>query len=168
MWTGLLGFRERLVHVTQLNDLFEYNAWANALVVDEMDKLPDEARRAEMPELGGSALSLLEHTAQVEAAFHWLMTGVVRERTRDGSYEAVRSVLMANAELYRQDLPKLETRLQDQCEVPWFKRAFTIEQALTQVATHSVQHRAGICAGIARGGGTAPGLDYIMWLNQHR
>ena len=34
--------------------------------------------------------------------------------------------------------------------------------------THSVQHRAGVCAGIGRAGFQAPGLDYIMWLNAHR
>jgi hypothetical protein len=37
-----------------------------------------------------------------------------------------------------------------------------------QVATHSVQHRAGVCAGIARAGREAPNLDYIIWLNEFR
>jgi uncharacterized damage-inducible protein DinB len=134
-----------------------------------MDQMGDEQLRAEMPELGGSALGLLEHTAQVEAAFHWLLTGAARPERRAGAgYGDVRSLLTATDAALQSALPELERRLADPVEVPWFGRSFEIGQALMQVATHSVQHRAGICAGIARAGLQAPGLDYIMWLNAHR
>lgn len=153
----------------QYGDLFEYNAWANAAVLAALDQLSEEQLRAEMPELGGSALGLLEHTVQVEAAFLALMTGAARPERREGmAYGDVRALLMATDVAFVETLPELEARLAEPVEVPWFGRSFEIGQALLQVATHSVQHRAGICAGIGRAGLEAPGLDYIMWLNAHR
>jgi uncharacterized damage-inducible protein DinB len=153
----------------QYGDLFEYNAWANAAVLAAMDQMNDEQLRTEMPELGGSALGLLEHTAQVEAAFLWLLTGEARPERRAGmAYSDVRALLTATDAAFQAALPALERRLADPVEVPWFRRSFEIGQALLQVPTHSVQHRAGVCAGIGRAGLQAPGLDYIMWLNAHR
>ena len=154
--------------MTYLHDLFEYNRWANELVLAATDQLSPEALAVEMPNLGGSALGLLEHTSRVEAAFLGLMTRLGEPRPRPEGYAAVRALFASNSDGFQEALPALEARLQEQLEVPWFERSFTIEQLLTQVATHSVQHRAGICAGIALAGGTAPGLDYIMWLNENR
>ena len=153
----------------QYGDLFEYNAWANAAVLAALDQMSEEQLRAELPELGGSALGLLEHTAQVEAAFLSLMTGAARPERRSGqAYGDVRSLLTATDAAFIAALPALETRLAEPLEVPWFGRSFEVGQALMQVGTHSVQHRAGVCAGIGRAGFQAPGLDYIMWLNAHR
>ena len=78
------------------------------------------------------------------------------------------STFAASASGYAAALPDLEARAGERFTVPWFGREFTFEQALSQVATHSVQHRAGICAGIFRAGLEAPGLDYIMWLAEFR
>lgn len=154
--------------MTNFADLFEYTAWANAQVLAVTDGMTEAELAAEMKELGGSTLGLLDHTAQVEAAFLALTTGRERPPRQDRPYAAVKELLEANAAGYREALPDLEARLQEPVEVPWFRRSFTIEQCLTQVATHSVQHRAGICAGIARAGREAPGLDYIMWLAKYR
>ena len=153
----------------QYGDLFEYNAWANAAVVAMMDLMSDGQLQAEMPELGGSALGLLEHTAQVQAAFLGLLTNSGRPERREGmAYGEVRALLTATDAGFLAALPGLEPRLAEQVEVPWFRRSFPAGQLLVQVATHSVQHRAGVCAGIGRAGLQAPGLDYIMWLNAHR
>lgn len=43
--------------MTNFQDLFEYNAWANALVLASTDQLSDAELRAPMDELGGSARS---------------------------------------------------------------------------------------------------------------
>ncbi len=148
-------------------DLFEYNAWANQQVFALADQMSDDQRAADMPELGGSVLELLDHLVRVEQAFLALMTGGERPG-RDRPYPEVRDALAASIAGYSEALPALEQRLAERFTVPWFEREFTIEQALTQVATHSVQHRAGICAGIHRAGLEPPGLDYIMWLEQFR
>lgn len=148
-------------------DLFEYNAWANRQVFALTDQMTDEQRAAEMPELGGSVLELLDHTIRVEQAFLALMTGGERP-DRGRPYSQVREALASSIAGYSDALPALERRIADRFAVPWFEREFTIEQALLQVATHSVQHRAGICAGIYRAGLEPPGLDYIMWLKQFR
>ncbi len=154
--------------MTNIQDLFQYNAWANALVLAETDKLSDTELRAPMDELGGSALELLGHTAQTEAAFLGLMTGATERPTRETEYLHIRERLVANSTGFLVAMPQLSKRLSEPFRVPWFEREFTIEQGLMQVATHSVQHRAGICAGIARAGREAPGLDYIQWLYGHR
>ncbi|MGB4861086.1 MAG: DinB family protein [Tepidiformaceae bacterium] len=154
--------------MTDFQDLFEYNSWANSLVLAGVDELSDEELTAPMDELGGSVIELLGHTAQVEAAFLGLMTGATDRPSRETEYPRIRERLVANSAGYLAAMPQLSERLSERFLVPWFKREFTIEQSLLQVATHSVQHRAGICAGIARAGREAPGLDYIMWLNSNR
>lgn len=162
------GYHSPQVPMSQFRDLYEYNEWANGLVLTATDQLSPEQLAAEMPELGGSVLQLLDHTARVEQAFLALMTGGERPDRRDRSYVEVKAALRTAAAGYRSALPQLAGRLNDRFVVPWFEREFTIEQGLTQVATHSVQHRAGICAGIFRAGIEPPGLDYIMWLTQFR
>lgn len=154
--------------MSQFADLFEYNRWANALVLEATDRMTEEQRAAEMPELGGSVLYLLDHLARVEEGFLILMTGGERPGREARTYAQVRDAYSANAAAYAAALPGLEQRLAERFSVPWFQREFTIEQALLQVTTHSVQHRAGICAGIYRAGLEAPGLDYIMWLANFR
>lgn len=155
--------------MSNLRDLFEYNAWANSHVLAVTDKLSADQLTAPMTELGGSVQELLAHTAMVEAAFLGLMTGIQPASKLDqSSYPDVRALFQHNATNYLASVEGLEARAGEQFKVPWFGRAFTIEQGLTQVATHSVQHRAGACAGIARAGREAPGLDYIMWLATHR
>ena len=121
-----------------------------------------------MDELGGSVLELLGHAAQTEAAFLGLMTGATERPIRVTEYPQIRGRLLANSAGYLTAMPQFSTRLSERFLVPWFEREFTIEQGLLQVATHSVQHRAGICAGIARAGREAPGLDYIQWLYGNR
>ena len=154
--------------MSQFADLFEYNRWANGLVLEAADRMTTDQLAAEMPELGGSTLELLDHTARVEQAFLALMTGGDRPARADRTYAQVLEGFAASAAGYAAALPDLERRLGERFTVPWFERDFTIEQALLQVTTHSVQHRAGICAGIFRAGLEAPGLDYIMWLREFR
>ena len=150
------------------DDLFEHNDWASQQLLAVTGELTQEQLDAPMPQLGGSILDLFGHLAQVEAAILSLMTGKARPPRVDRSHAEVKALLAENAEGYREALPSLLQRLEATFEVPWFQRSFSVEQALTQVATHSVQHRAGVAAGIARAGREAPNLDYIIWLSQFR
>ncbi len=151
------------------DDLFEHNDWANQQVLAVTDMMTREQLDAPMPELGGSVLGLLAHTALVETAFLGRMMGEDLRRPKDQwTYAEVRALFASTADGYRRELPQLTANLAETFEVPWFGRSFTREQALVQVATHSVQHRAGVCAGIARAGREAPNLDYIIWLNEFR
>ena len=154
--------------MTNFHDLYEYNAWANRLVLAVTDEMTDEQMRAPMPELGGSALEVLGHLAIVEAAFVGLMTGDGRRPPEDMEYAGAKALIEANVARYSEALPSLVQRLEDEFEVPWFGRKFTVEQGLMQAATHSVQHRAAVCAAMARAGKKAPDLDYIIWLSQFR
>ena len=154
--------------MSQFTDLFQYNRWANGRVLECADRMTEEHRKAPMPELGGSVLALLDHTARVEQSFLAVMTGGERPARVERTYDEVKAAFEAAATGYEAALPGLESRLGERFQVPWFGREFTIEQGLTQVATHSVQHRAGMCAGIYRAGIEPPGLDYIMWLNEFR
>ena len=151
------------------DDLFEYNDWANNQLLAVTDELTPEQLEAPMPELGGSALGLFTHLALVETAFLGRMRGEELRRPKDDwTYVEVRELLATTAEGFRRELPALTARLADTFSLPWFGRSFTIEQGVLQVTTHSVQHRAGIAAGIARAGRDAPTLDFIIWLNEFR
>ena len=127
------------------DDLFEHNDWANQQLLAVTDELTQEQLDALMPELGGSVLGLLTHTALVETAFLGLVSWeqILRPK-EDWAHAEIRELFGTTAEGYRRELSKLMNRLADNVEVPWFGRSFTIEQALVQVATHSVQHRAGV------------------------
>lgn len=153
--------------MTLFVDLYDYNRWANERVLEVTGRMTDAQLTVEMPELGGSVLELLDHTARVEQVFLTLLTSG-EPPPRGRPYEAVCQGFADSATGYAAALTGLEARMAERVTVPWFGRDFTVEQILLQVATHSVQHRAGICAGIARAGFEAPDIDYIQWLNQFR
>ncbi len=155
--------------MSRFADLFEYNRWANGLVLAATSRMSGEALSAPMPELGGATIGLLEHLAQVQANFFGIMTGSGRPPREEGRpYDAIAALVRQTDEGFLDALPSLEARLEDRFELPWFGRTFTIEQGLIQVATHSVQHRAGISAGIARAGLKLADLDYIIWCAEQR
>lgn len=155
--------------MSQFTDLFEYNRWANELVLEGTGQLSPEALAAPMPELGGSTFGLLEHLERVQANFFGILSGAGRPPRPEGrTYEQVAAALRKADEDYVATIPFFERRLAEVVEIAWFERSFSVEQCLVQVATHSVQHRAGISAGIARGGVKPRDLDYIIWLNEFR
>lgn len=155
--------------MSQFTDLFEYNRWANALVLEATGRMSPEALAAPMPELGGSTFGLLEHLERVQANFFGMLTGSGRPPHVEGrTYEQVAAALRQSDDDFLAAIPSFEDRLDDLVEVAWFKRSFGVGQCLVQVATHSVQHRAGISAGIARGGIEPKNLDYIIWLSEFR
>lgn len=143
-------------------EFFAYDRSANERILAVCDDLSHEERVAPFPELGGSILELLNHTAGVEEAFLALMTGSEPFYPEERTYEQIRSAFASVAPGYEAAIPELQANLSAPVFIPWFKREITVEQALTQVATHSVQHRAGIAAGIARAGRAAPELDFIL------
>ena len=148
--------------------LFTYDRDANERILAVCDQLSHHERTAPFPELGGSVLGLLGHIVGVEAAFLALMTGGEAQYPGDRTYEQIRSAFGSVASGYEAAIVELEANLSAPVFIPWFEREITIEQALTQVATHSVQHRAGIAAGIARAGREAPNLDFIHWVAKAR
>lgn len=150
-------------------DLLEYNAWANTAVLSVLDRLSEEELKREMPELGGSTLNLLEHIQAVEANFLATINGQPRPpRGNAPTYHDIRAMLCETDAAYLAQVDSLAARQHDSFEVAWFQRSFEVGQALVQVVTHSIQHRAALCAGIALAGWDAPGLDYIHWLSEFR
>jgi uncharacterized damage-inducible protein DinB len=154
--------------MTYFQDLFAYDRSANERILAVCDGLSHAERTAPFPELGGSILELLGHIVGVQEAFLALLTGGAARYPENGPFGQVRAAFASVAEGYLEAIPELERKLATPVFIPWFKREITIEQALTQVATHSVQHRAGVAAGIARAGHEAPGLDFIQWVAAER
>jgi uncharacterized damage-inducible protein DinB len=149
-------------------DLFEYDAWANNQVLEVASELTDEQLRAPMDDLGGSVVGLLDHTAKTAAMFLGLMTGTPKLHNGSEDLATIRAAFATLEEKYAAAMPDLVADSQRRFTLTWAQREFTVEQGLLQVVTHSVQHRAGICAGIARAGRETPGLDYVQWLNEFR
>ncbi len=154
--------------MTSFNDLFCYNDSANEAVFGLVGQLDDRARDEDHAEIGGSAAGLLHHLTRVERAFFQITTGAQLMRPGERTFEQTLSDWEAERHDFRDALPGLIGRLEEQVEVPWFKRSFTVEQALMQVVTHSVQHRAGIATILGRNGVEVPNLDYIAWLREFR
>ena len=149
--------------MSQVTELFEYNAWANEQLFVICDDLSAEALAADFPELGGGILELLDHMTAVERAFLTVTTGGDVKRPEPRTYAQVREDFGRLSVEWAAAAPDLEKRLGESFLVPWFGREIRVEQGLTQAMTHSVQHRAGVCAGLARAGREAPNLDYIHW-----
>jgi hypothetical protein len=52
--------------------------------------------------------------------------------------------------------------------IPWWERNFTVSECLSQVLSHSAQHRAEVAWELARAGIDTGEMDFIVWAAEHR
>ena len=154
--------------IEHLRDLFAYTHWADALHWKTIEDFP--------PALNDEALiNLLHHIHLVQHAYLSLVTGEIPHRTKPGDFAT--PILLKEyarhfhslADIYFEHVT--ESQLTNTITVPWFRDpsfTLTVEQALLQVAMHSLHHRAQNAKRLRELGGIMPVTDYVIWLMQGR
>ena len=152
--------------------LYTFNDWANRQVWACVMQLDDAAFRQELDYSIGSIFIQMVHTMGVEYWWlHYLRTGEAKFlnpddfpdrtsiRTRWDEIDAVNRAYIATLtpdELAREVRPA------------WWeegKRAITVREALTQVALHSMDHRAQTLAMLHKLGAPTVGQDFLRFLH---
>ncbi|HYM97702.1 MAG TPA: DinB family protein [Candidatus Sulfotelmatobacter sp.] len=145
--------------MSDLDELFRYNAWANATVLAK-------ARESTDP----SVHDTLAHLVSVEAVYTLMIRG------GSPAPSAGRAAYMArpNGE-FVDEAAKLAVRYQQLLSevdmdapvtIPWFSFRPTARQAFLQVFTHSAQHRSQLAMQLEALGATVPNFDYITMVGQ--
>jgi uncharacterized damage-inducible protein DinB len=148
-----------------LRRIFRYNAWANARILDAATQL--DAARAAAPVEGiyGSVLDTARHMLGVEHVYLEMMGASPPGFPDAPDASALAITAAAIGAGYTAFLDALsEGELQRRFRVPWFDREFSLRDGLTQVATHSIEHRADLASAISRLGVSTPPLDYVVWV----
>jgi uncharacterized damage-inducible protein DinB len=146
--------------MSDLAELHRFNAWANRRLLAGVRQLPPDQLEEVRDGMYRSILGVLAHLAQVEAAYLTLMTGRPSGRPAlPGSLAETEAMLGSTAD----GLVELAgcADLARTFHIPWFGRDFTLFQGLSQVLTHSMNHRADVNQWLPRFGLESTDQDYI-------
>jgi uncharacterized damage-inducible protein DinB len=151
--------------VRTLEDLFAYNAWANARVFG----VCRDADRAQLgdaaPGTRGTLAETLQHLVVVEDVYARLLRGDPTEELdsreeHDLAWLADRSARLG--EEYTAILGRADAAfLEDELRVPWFDFRLTKHDGLLQVLSHSSLHRAQVFSVLGQRGAEVPDLDFV-------
>jgi uncharacterized damage-inducible protein DinB len=144
--------------MNQIAELHRFNAWANRSLLTGLRQLTPTQLVEQQEGMYRTILGVVGHLAGVEAGYLRLMGGGVMD-VATGSLEDVAGVL----ERTGHGLVELASKgdLEATFHVPWFKRDFTIFQGLSQVLTHSINHRADVNGWLPRFGVESTDQDYF-------
>jgi uncharacterized damage-inducible protein DinB len=140
--------------VSELAELFRYNAWANAIVLAVAEDSTDHGVH-----------ETLSHLVAVEAVY----TVMIRGGAPRGGAERAAYMARPNADFIK-DAADLGVRYQELVNevsmeapvtIPWFSFRPNVRQALLQVLTHSAQHRSQLASQLEALGAVVPNFDYI-------
>lgn len=149
-----------------IRDLFAHQAWADA----EMWRFLSHTPAAQSDK---KILELLNHIHAVQRFFLSTLQGTPltpEELTKELPATELRESYRSYHEQADKYLPKVrESHLNDPIVVPWFPDSQPrVHEALVQVATHSIHHRAQIAMLIRQHGGEPQPTDYIVWAAKNR
>jgi uncharacterized damage-inducible protein DinB len=145
--------------VSDLSELFRYNAWANAIVLGAAQDSTDPGVH-----------DTLSHLVAVEAVY----TLMIRGGAPAGGTDRAAYMARPNAEFVREaaDLAvryqKLltEVNMDAPLTIPWFSFRPSARQAFLQVLTHSAQHRSQLAMQLEALGQAVPNFDYITMVGR--
>jgi len=149
-----------------IRDLFAYQSWADAQVMQLIEATPAAQNDPQV-------LQLMNHMHTVFQFFVLSVQGeppTREELRREQPLDELRRSLQKIHRLADGYLPKLrESRLRDVIEVPWFKDFHpTCQEALMQACMHSQNHRGQMLTMLRTLGADTKPLDYIVWVSQGR
>jgi uncharacterized damage-inducible protein DinB len=154
-----------------LQNLYAYNAWANAKVF-AVCRGVDQAKLEEAaPGTIGTLTETLKHMIGVELVYSHMLRDQVLDL--DGPREEVWAHDLAwfeerAAKLgqeYHDMLASASEALYDEAlHVPWFDFALTKHDGLLQVLNHSAQHRAQVLSVLGQRGVEVPDVDYVLFV----
>jgi uncharacterized damage-inducible protein DinB len=144
--------------VTELAELYRFNAWANRRLIAGVRQLQPAQLDENRDGMYRSIRGVLTHLAQVEAGYLAMMGGD-RFEPEDSSLDGIERLLeqtgTALVELAgKEDLSRT-------FNVPWFQRDVTLFQGLGQVLTHSMNHRADVNQWLPWFGVESTAQDYM-------
>lgn len=151
-----------------LQDLYAYNAWADARVF-AVCRQADQARlEAEAPGTFGTLAETLKHMVQVEDVYLRMLRseppdqvgGAEAYFAHDLAWFQERASQLATD--YTDLLVSAQPAFYDEpLKVPWFDFALTRHDGLLQVLSHSALHRAQVFSVLGAHGVEVPDLDYV-------
>lgn len=152
-----------------LEDLYAYNAWANARVfalcgeVEQQAQLGDEA-----PGTRGTLTETLQHLVVVEDVYARLLRGEATETLESRNAHALAWFTDRSGQLGQEYTEILrgadEAFLGAELRVPWFDFHLTKHDGLLQVIHHSALHRAQVFSVLGQRGVEVPDLDYVNFV----
>lgn len=156
--------------MTELRELFAYNAWANARVFAAAAGVPPDARTEGITR---DLRQLLAHITGVEEAYFRAITeGEAAARSDAHKLPDLAALGARSAEVaarYRDFLATADADgLARTLRLPWLGIDFSVREALLQVIVHSVEHRADVATVLTREGAEAPALDLVFWIADGR
>jgi len=149
--------------VTALARLHEHNAWANGRVLAACRAASAQVLE---PEGGESLIRRLRHQLAVEASFLAAMRGEPLPTDIPRTVEGLEAFAAACSPGLIELAGSPPEALQRKFRIPWFERDFTLQDGLSQVLSHSGQHRSEVAWELARAGIDCGNLDYIFWVQQ--
>lgn len=150
---------------TALERTFTHNAWANGLVLDGLGRGPADFLGKPARDGNGTNHEKLLHLGLVERGFLDAINGATRAPQMPDGLDAIVAHFGETAAAYAALLaPGVD--LDREVHIPWWERSFTVGDCLTQVISHSAQHRAELAWELARVGIDTGEMDYIVWFAQ--
>jgi uncharacterized damage-inducible protein DinB len=149
------------------NDLYTHNHWANRRVLNGLRRAEPAFLQQEARPEAESIAARLEHWFGVERGFLGALEG---NPQRPQVPPGVNEMAAYEAETGQRFSALLSGGLDRAKEVyiPWWERKFTVAECLSQVLSHSAQHRAEVAWELARAGIDTGEMDFIVWAAEHR
>lgn len=151
--------------MTALADLLRYNTWASRRILEACTAVPPDRLREKVAGTYGSIHETLNHLVAVEHNYLRLLRGETPERPAVLELLQLREWLTALGDGYLALAePGDASSLARTIHIPWLQLDLTGEQAVLQVVTHSVQHRAQVETALTHFEVAPPGLDFVWFV----
>ncbi len=145
-------------------DQFGYNSWATQRLIESMRGLEDAKLQQPMEGIYGSPLQTLRHLLQVEDGYLELLGARPRVLPREAGFGQCLALAPSIEGAYVDFAIGLSDEgLARMVPIPWFERSVSVADALLQVFTHSVEHRADLASALTRVGASTPPIEYVLW-----
>ena len=151
--------------MTELQDLIEYNRWANKVLFGLVERASADGLNARQPGMYGSIIETLTHLVNVERNFLRRIRDEQRDRLANLSVAELRTVMESLGPGYVETLAR-ESDLDRAVFIPWLENGVNLRlaDAVVQPIVHSIQHRADIIGALSREGIEPPEMDYVTWV----
>ncbi len=156
-------------------DLFRYNAWANAKMFAVCLGLDASRLEANAPGTTGSIAETLTHMVGVEEVYLVMLQDQAIDASgnrdeyfaHDLTWFGDRAAYLG--ERYQAILSTFDdTRFASPLLIPWFDFPLTKRDGLSQVLTHSAQHRSQVLSVLGSAGIEVPNVDYVMLVRERQ
>lgn len=155
-----------------LENLYAYNAWANAQVFAVCRVVDEQWLEEQAPGTYGTILDTLRHLVEVEDVYARMLSGGSMENVETREDHDLGWLADWVARLGQQYAEMVagagESFYDEDLNVPWFDFHLTKHDGLLQVLSHSAQHRAQVLSMLGARGLKVPDLDYVLFVEEQQ